>query len=741
MVWPRVPCMPNRLARESSPYLRQHAQNPVDWYPWGEDAFAAARARDLPIFLSIGYSTCHWCHVMERESFEDAAVAAVLNETCVSIKVDREERPDVDRVYMAFVQATTGQGGWPMSVWLTPDLKPFYGGTYFPPSGRWGRPGFVDLLREIARVWREERPKVLAASSVVVDRLAAFQSNDADDAGRLRRDPRPRRPRRRRRSVRPHLRRALRRVRRRAEVPAALRAAPAAPRVEVARTGAAEDLRDMVAATLAAMAKGGMRDHIGGGFHRYSVDERWRVPHFEKMLYDQAQLVLALIEASQAAADPLLAAVADDTLVYVDRDLSDAGGGFYSAEDADSIPPESAPVESAEKPGAHASEGAFYIWPQREVEALLGEADARVVALRFGLEPGGNAPFDPQQEFTGKNLLYTATTFEDIAARVGRPVDDVVDVVARARPVLLEARNRRPRPSLDDKVLTSWNGLMIAAMARAGRILGAADPARGAQWVDRAARAARFVRSALWQPETQTLHRRWRAGDAGIDGYCEDYAGIVWGCLELLQATGDPAWLAWAREVQAAQDRLFWDEAGAGWFNTTGRDPSVLLRLKEEYDGAEPAAGSVAVRNLIELVHLEPDEAASQRIARTLGRLGPRLDAGARAVPFMAMNLAAWHRGLTQIVVVGPARSRRHARAPARDRGHVSACLAGAAGRSGRRQRAGLARRGPAVARSAHHRDATAPPPPTSVARSPASSRSRRPPRSPPFSGSNRRCE
>ena len=643
---PRPPGMSNRLARESSPYLRQHAQNPVDWFPWGEEAFAAARARDLPIFLSIGYSTCHWCHVMERESFEDPAVAAVLNETCVSIKVDREERPDVDRVYMAFVQATTGQGGWPMSVWLTPDLKPFHGGTYFPPSGRWGRPGFVDLLREIARVWREERPKVLAASTVVVDRLAALQSTDADtgvDHGAI-----------------PGLD---------ALVSAAdefagtfdrpfggFGGAPKFPRpsellllLRAWRLTGRDALRDMVVATLGAMAKGGMRDHLGGGFHRYSVDERWRVPHFEKMLYDQGQLVLALIEASQAAADPLLAAVADDTLVYVDRDLSDPGGGFYSAEDADSIPP-----ESAGTPGAHASEGAFYIWPQHEVETLLGEADARIVARRFGLEPGGNAPFDPQQEFTGKNLLYTAATFEDIAARVGRPVDDVVDVVARARPVLLDARNRRPRPSLDDKVLTSWNGLMIAAMARAGRILGASDPARGAHWIDRAARAARFIRAALWQPDAQTLHRRWRAGAAGIDGYCEDYAGVVWGCLELLQATGDPAWLAWARELQAAQDRLFWDDAGGGWFNTTGRDPSVLLRLKEEYDGAEPAAGSVAVRNLIELVHLEPDEAASQRIARTLGRLGPRLEAGARAVPFMAMTLAGWHRGLTQIVIVGP---------------------------------------------------------------------------------------
>jgi len=653
---PASPRMSNRLARESSPYLRQHAQNPVDWYAWGDEAFAAARTRDLPIFLSIGYSTCHWCHVMERESFENEAVAAVLNETCVSIKVDREERPDVDRVYMAFVQATTGQGGWPMSVWLTPDLKPFHGGTYFPPSGRWGRPGFVDLLREIARVWRDERPKVLAASTTVVDRLAALQSNDADEAAEAGTIP----------GLDALVDAADQFARTFDRRFGGFGAAPKFPRpselllllrawtVASGGEGVRDDFRDMAVATLAAMAKGGMRDHLGGGFHRYSVDERWRVPHFEKMLYDQAQLVLALIEASQAAADPLLAAVADDTLAYVDRDLSDRGGGFYSAEDADSIPPEAVPVEPGTQPGAHASEGAFYIWTQHEVETLLGEADARIVSLRFGLEPNGNAPFDPQQEFTGKNLLYTATTFDDIAARVGRPVDDVVDVVARARPVLLEARNRRPRPSLDDKVLTSWNGLMIAAMARAGRVLGAADPARGAHWVERAARAARFVQAALWRPDTQTLHRRWRAGDAGIDGFCEDYAGIVWGCLELLQATGDPAWLAWAREVQAAQDRLFWDEADAGWFNTTGRDRSVLLRLKDEYDGAEPAAGSVAVRNLIELVHLEPDEDASTRIARTLGRLGPSLDGRARVVPFMAMNLAAWHRGLTQIVVVGP---------------------------------------------------------------------------------------
>jgi uncharacterized protein YyaL (SSP411 family) len=637
--------MPNRLASESSPYLRQHADNPVDWYPWGDAAFARARALDKPIFLSIGYSTCHWCHVMERESFEDAAVARVLNDVCVSIKVDREERPDVDRVYMAFVQATTGQGGWPMSVWLTPDLKPFHGGTYFPPTGRWGRPGFVDLLREIARVWREERPKVEAASDVVVDRLAALQSSETETGGEAGAVP----------ALDALAGVAAQFARTFDPRHGGFGGAPKFPRpsellllLRAWRVSGRDEYRDMAVATLGAMAKGGMRDHVGGGFHRYSVDEQWRVPHFEKMLYDQAQLVLALVEASQAAADLLLASVADDTLAYVDRDLSDRGGGFYSAEDADSVPP-----EAAGQPGAHASEGAFYIWRQAEIDALVGEADAPVVRLRFGVEPDGNAPFDPQQEFTGRNLLYTATTFEEIAARVRRPVEEVVDVVARSRPVLLEARGRRPRPSLDDKVLTSWNGLMIAAMARAGRVFAATDPGRGARWIARAGRAAAFLREALWRPDEQAFHRRWRAGQAGVEGYCEDYASTVWGCLELLQATGDAQWLAWAREIQAAQDRLFWDEAGGGWFNTTGRDPSVLLRLKEDYDGAEPVAGSVAVRNLIELIHLAPDPAAAARVERTLARLAGRLEAAGRAVPFMAMNLAAWHRGLTQIVVVG----------------------------------------------------------------------------------------
>ena len=623
--------MPNRLAREHSPYLLQHRDNPVDWHPWGDEAFARARGEDKPIFLSIGYSTCHWCHVMEHESFEDPQVAAVLNAHFVSIKVDREERPDVDRVYMTFVQATTGAGGWPMSVWLTPDLRPFYGGTYYPPTSRWGKPGFVDVLQEIARVWREERDKVLESAATITAQLQSFgaQRGSAGVPGEE------------------ALASAVQQFwhafdQRRG----GFGDAPKFPRPsellfllrEHARSGSHE-ARDMVVTTLTAMARGGMRDHIGGGFHRYSVDGDWRVPHFEKMLYDQAQLVLAYLEAFQVTGDTMLAGVARDTLDYVRRDLTDAQGGFYSAEDADSVPP-----EHAAGPRPHKSEGAFYIWRDEEIGDALGE-DADVFRLRFGILPDGNAPFDPQQEFTGKNLLYTARSRADVGRLTTRTVTEVDQALARARTRLLDLRGRRPRPHLDDKVLTAWNGLMIAAFARAGRVL------NDEGYRDAGRKAAEFIRERLWDERTGTILRRYRDGQAGVPGYAEDYAFLIFGLIELLQADGDPRWLEWALALQRTQDALFWDDEGGGWFSTTGEDPSVLLRLKEDYDGAEPAASSVSVLNLLMLAHLTNDAGMIARIERTLSLFAGRTVQMGRAVPMMLAALSTWHAGVTQIVV------------------------------------------------------------------------------------------
>ena len=625
----------NRLASEASPYLRQHQDNTVDWFPWGEAAFERARREDRPIFLSIGYSTCHWCHVMAHESFENVEVAAVLNRDFVSVKLDREERPDIDRVYMAFVQASTGSGGWPMSVWLTPDLQPFYGGTYFPPTTRWGRPGFVDILAEIARAWREERGKVVESAATILGRLRAASSGGAassvpgDDAllAAVRQfgaafDPRH----------------------------GGFGSAPKFPRPsellflfrEHARTGDTLP-RDAAVATLTAMATGGLRDHLAGGFHRYSVDGAWRVPHFEKMLYDQAQLALAYLEGAQVTGDPWLADIAIETLGYVERDLLDASGGFQSAEDVDSVPP-----EHAGDPHAHGQEGAFYIWRDDELEAVLG-ADAAPFRLRFGCLPDGNAPTDPHGEFTGRNLLYLARPVSEIATRLRMTEPEVEAALARAVTTLAKVRAARPRPHRDDKVLTAWNGLMVAAFARAGRTL----PGRGAHWTDVAVRAAEFLVGTMWDDTRQVLRRRFRAGDAAIDGFAEDYACTVWGLLELFQTTGTPRWLEWALRLQARMDALFSDGAG-GWYATSGADTSVLVRMREDHDGAEPSATSVTAGNLLTLAHLTGDDATSRAAGRAIGAFGTGLVQAPRAVPMMLAALSTFHAGVTQVVVVGP---------------------------------------------------------------------------------------
>ena len=672
--------MSNRLAREHSPYLLQHKDNPVDWYPWGADAFERARSEDKPIFLSIGYSTCHWCHVMEHESFESRQVAEVLNRHFVSIKVDREERPDVDRVYMTFVQATTGSGGWPMSVWLTPSLQPFYGGTYFPPATKWGRPGFVDILKEIARAWEEDRPRIETSAQTITERLRTLGEDgggrELPSAGALDEG-----------------------VRQFAASFDARRGgfgdAPKFPRPtellfllrEHARTGSAE-ARDMVLVTLRAMALGGMRDHLGGGFHRYSVDGNWRVPHFEKMLYDQAQLVLAYLEAAQVAGDPFYSDVAADTLAYVARDLTDEGGGFYSAEDADSVPPDERrggpPVDERrggpsvderrggpslderrggpsgppeEKP--HKTEGAFYIWRDEEIAEVLGE-DAEIFRIRYGVLPDGNAPFDPQNEFVHKNLLYTSRGIDEVMSATAKSREEVEAALVRARQKLFERRSTRPRPHLDDKVLTAWNGLMIAAFARAARTIGnpttvdAGADLKVGPYIDVARRAALFIWTHLWNSDTRTLLRRYRKGDAAVEGYAEDYAYLVFGLLELFQADGDPRWLEWALMLQRRQDELFADPVEGGWFSTTGQDETVLLRLKEDYDGAEPSATSVTVMNLLTLSHLTNDEAFGGSIDRALGLFASRIaHQGARTVPMMMAALSAYHAGMSQIVVAG----------------------------------------------------------------------------------------
>jgi len=627
----------NRLAQEKSPYLLQHAHNPVDWYPWGEEAFEKARREKKPIFLSIGYSTCHWCHVMERESFENEEVAAIMNSRFVNIKVDREERPDVDRVYMTFVQATTGGGGWPLNVWLTPTLKPFVGGTYFPPEDRYGQPSFMKVLLRIAEAWEKDRIKISESGNQIMTALAHSANPSAAGAGKVDAklidaaylqiargyDARdggfggaPKFPR-------PVALNFLFRVYNRA-----------APDSE---TGDAA--LGMALFTLRKMAAGGMHDQLGGGFHRYAVDAQWRVPHFEKMLYDQAQLASAYLDAYQITGDLRYEAIARDTLDYVGRDLTDAGGGFYSAEDADSL---------MTAGGKEKAEGAFYVWMREEIDAVLGEY-AELFDYQYGVEEAGNAPegTDPQGEFRGKNILYERQTFAETAKHFEKSELDVDESMRYRRATLLELRNKRPRPHLDDKIITGWNGLMISAFARGAQVLG--DPS----YLETATRAAEFVKANLSDAKGQTLRRSYRGGTSEVAGFAEDYAFFIQGLLDLYETSFDSQWLLLAEQLQATQDRLFWDDKNGGYFNNTGEDPSILLRLKDDNDNAEPAASSIAARNLLRLAQMRDTNELRVRGQKTIAAFAAALNHFPSAMPQMLVALDFSLTKPKQVIIAG----------------------------------------------------------------------------------------
>ncbi|HLY19660.1 MAG TPA: thioredoxin domain-containing protein [Bryobacteraceae bacterium] len=616
----------NRLAREQSPYLLQHAHNPVDWYAWGPEAFERARHEDKPIFLSIGYSTCHWCHVMERESFENEAIAAIMNQHFVCIKVDREERPDVDRIYMAFVQATTGGGGWPMSVWLTPDLKPFYGGTYFPPEQRYGHPGFPMVLERVAEAWRMDRSRVEESGREVVEQLSKQSAVGPAGAGSsLRADQGA-------------LDSAFYFFRRSFDPRyAGFGDAPKFPRPVVlnlllryyARERNQEAL-DMVLATLREMSRGGMYDQLGGGFHRYSVDARWFVPHFEKMLYDQAQLAVSYLEAFQITHEVTYAQTARGILDYVLRDMRDRDGGFFSAEDADSVIDPAHPDEKGE--------GAFYVWTQTEIETLASRPMAEWFCRRFGVKPGGNVDNDPHQEFTGKNILYQAYPEEDPARQAA-----ILDTARK----LLAARGHRVRPHLDDKILTAWNGLMISAFAKAGAVL---DEPRYAQ---AARQAADFISGRMYDASTGILLRRYRQGDAAIHGFLDDYAFFIQALLDLYETAFEWRDLDLAIRLTGKQAELFEDRRQGAFFSTAAGDPALVLRMKEDYDGAEPSGNSIAALNLLRLAGITGRRDLHDSAERALAAFGPRMVAGPAGVPQM---LVAYQFALSkprQIILVG----------------------------------------------------------------------------------------
>ncbi|CAG9864972.1 unnamed protein product [Phyllotreta striolata] len=641
----------NRLALEKSPYLLQHATNPIDWYPWGEEAFEKARTENKLIFLSVGYSTCHWCHVMEKESFEDQSVADIMNKYFISIKVDREERPDVDKLYMGFIQATVGGGGWPMSVFLSPSLEPLTGGTYFPPEDKYGRPGFKTILKSIAEQWKNNQAAMAKSGKTVLDILKRAHSHQNTDANNVPGED--------------CWKKCLLQISRNYEPDfGGFSSSPKFPQpvlfnflfhVYSRQKESEQGFRclEMCLHTLRKMAYGGIHDHVNKGFARYSVDERWHVPHFEKMLYDQAQLVISYCDAYVITKEDFFSDVVKDILTYVSRDLSHETGGFYGAEDADSYPYEGAP---------HKQEGAFCVWEYDEIFNLLDAktddiSHAELVAYHYNVRKEGNVKpsQDPHGELTKKNVLACFGSYENTANKFGIEVEKVKEILSKSHDVLYQVRQTRPKPHVDTKILTSWNGLMISGFAKAGFAL------NDESYVKRAVQAAEFIKKYLYNEDKTLTRCCYRDGDnsislghAAIPGFLEDYAFLIRGLIDLYEATLDTKWLQWAESLQETQNDKFWDTNDGGYFGSPEGDSSLLFRGKEDQDGAEPCGNSISAQNLVKLSAYLERKDYKERAGNLLKTFSERLLSIPIALPEMASALMLYHESLNQVFIVGP---------------------------------------------------------------------------------------
>ena len=571
----------NRLESEKSPYLLQHAKNPVNWYPWSEEAFEKAKEENKPVFLSIGYSTCHWCHVMAHESFEDPEVARLMNDVFISIKVDREERPDIDSVYMTVCQMMTGTGGWPMTIFMTPEKKPFFAGTYFPKTSRFGRIGLIDLINRVKQMWASQKGELLDSADQISRALQNFASEAPGDKFnenilkktfkllKTRYDSKnggfgdhPKFPT-------PHNLLFLLRFWKRTGDPMAL---------------------EIVEKTLTAMRRGGIYDHVGYGIHRYSTDSIWLVPHFEKMIYDQALVAMAYTEAYQATRNDYYREVAEEIFTYVLRDMTSTKGGFFSAEDADS----------------EGEEGKFYLWSREDFEQILDKDLAEIAIYIFNLQEGGNFLDESTRIHTGHNILYLKNSLDKIAERLNLSEAELRSKVEKIRNKLYNIREQRIHPHKDDKILTDWNGLMIAALAKAGRVF------QDQSYIEAAEKALDFINSSLSKDDGQLLHR-YREGKAEINAFLTDYSFIIWGLLELYEATFNIKYIKQALEFLKIQDENFWDDYIGGYFFTSNENEELLTRQKNIYDGAIPSGNSVALLNLLRLGQITGDHALEEK--------------------------------------------------------------------------------------------------------------------------------
>lgn len=620
---PAAPRNRNHLVGEKSPYLLQHADNPVDWYPWSDDALALARQQQRPIFLSIGYATCHWCHVMEHESFEDPEVAALLNRTFVNIKVDREERPDIDAVYMTVCQLLTGSGGWPLTVIMTPDLKPFFAATYIPKESRYGRPGMLDLVPRVAELWRDEHERLVESAAQITDHLTSVAARNA--SGEL--PP-------------GSVAAAYRELAARFDAQhGGFGSAPKFPSphnlqflIDYSRATGEDHGLAMAETTLRAMHQGGIFDHLGYGFHRYSTDAEWLVPHFEKMLYDQATHVLAAADAFAVTGRPEYATTVQQVAEYVTRDLRSPQGAFYSAEDADS----------------EGIEGKFYVWTMDELVAALGAHRAELAATIWNARPTGNFHDEASGAAAPANILHRTASDAELAQQLSISAAEVEDLIEGLRTRLLEHRSQRIRPLLDDKILADWNGLMIAALARAGRLIG--DPAM----IEQAATAFRFVDTELRSEDGHLLHR-WREGHAAIPGFLDDHVFLAWAATELYDATLDAHWLDRALALTDTAVTLFWDSRNGGFFLTSADAAHLLVRTKDATDGAIPAGNGVAAQIMLRLARLTGRADLEQRSLDTVTAFAADVARMPSAHTGLLEAAALASRPSLEVVIVGAA--------------------------------------------------------------------------------------
>ncbi len=607
----------NRLINEKSPYLLQHAYNPVDWYPWCDEAFERAKIENKPIFLSIGYSTCHWCHVMEKESFEDEEVAKLLNENFISIKVDREERPDIDSVYMLVCQAMTGHGGWPLTIIMTPDKKPFFAGTYIPKYSRYGRIGLLDLLPRIVQLWKENRERILSIADQIAEELrqAVGQTHQKDSIDK---------------SIFTETFEQL--LERFDEQFGGFELAPKFPiphnLMFLLRywkmTGDKKSL-EMVQKTLDFMSLGGIRDHIGGGFHRYSTDREWILPHFEKMLYDQALISIACIETYQATRDKKYIELCEEILSYVIRNLTNQDGGFFSAEDADS----------------EGEEGKFYLWEIEELRKILNEDELNFVIENFNLSATGNYFDEVRKSKTGKNIFYLKKELDENSKEKWYKI----------KTKLFEHREKRAHPLKDDKILTDWNGLMISAFSKAYLLL------QKEGYIEIAKKSADFLLKNMLTPDGKLLHS-YRDGLAKINGYLDDYAFFTWGLLELYEATFETRYLKFAIKLAEKMLELFWDENDGGFFFTESDNQDVIFRQKEIYDGAIPSGNSIALLDLVKLGKMTNNEKFNEIAYRLIESFSGTIKKFPSQYTFFLCALDFLFNNSLEIIIVGKSKNK-----------------------------------------------------------------------------------